>query len=172
MILPNLPNYDILPNGKVINLLAQKECSQRDNGSGYLITTLFDGEKYKNYYIHRLVAMAYLPNPNNLPCVNHKDENKTNNNVNNLEWCTYKYNNNYGNHTAKMIKTRQEKGFTIPQTAIEVEMIDKNTLEVINTFQSIKEAGRYLKKSPTHINEAAHGKRKSAYGYYWKIKND
>ena len=46
--------------------------------------------------IHRLVAEAFIPNPNNYPCINHKDENKENNNANNLEWCTYKYNSNYG----------------------------------------------------------------------------
>lgn len=54
-----------------------------------------NGQRYKKT-IHRLVAEAFIPNPNNYPCINHKDENKENNNVSNLEWCTYKYNSNYG----------------------------------------------------------------------------
>lgn len=57
---------------------------------------LYIGLQDKSYAVHRLVAQTYLDNPNNLPCVNHKDEDKTNNAVTNLEWCTYQYNNNYG----------------------------------------------------------------------------
>jgi len=68
--------------------------------SGYGVVTLYSKEKREKFQIHRLVASAFLPNPNNLPCVNHRDENKLNNCVENLEWCTYQYNNNYG--TAKV----------------------------------------------------------------------
>ena len=67
--------------------------------SGYLYVGLRNHIKtQKNFLIHRLVAQAFLPNPNNYPVINHKDENKLNNNVNNLEFCTQKYNLNYGNH--------------------------------------------------------------------------
>ena len=65
--------------------------------SGYYVVTLYKGKKDKRkYQVHRLVAEAFVANPKKLPCVNHKDENKTNNNAENLEWCTYQYNNNYG----------------------------------------------------------------------------
>lgn len=80
---------------------------------GKILTPQFDGKqnylhisiKGKPYQIHRLVAKTFLPNPNNYPEVNHKDENKTNNCVENLEWCTHKYNNNYGN---KLISKKGE----------------------------------------------------------------
>lgn len=68
--------------------------------------TTNDGDR-RIYPVHRLVAYAFIPNPDNLPCINHKDENKLNNAVGNLEWCTYKYNANYGTRTARASKTSQ-----------------------------------------------------------------
>ena len=68
------------------------------NNSGYLMVTI----KNKHHLIHRLVAEAFIPNPNNLPQVNHKDEDKLNNCVNNLEWCTASYNNSYGTKPYKI----------------------------------------------------------------------
>lgn len=68
---------------------------------GYLRIGLFKGGKTKFFYPHRLVAEAFIPNPNNLPCINHKDNNTKNNRMENLEWCTYKYNNSYKNHHLK-----------------------------------------------------------------------
>lgn len=68
---------------------------------GYLTTSLCDNRKKEKYLIHRLVAEVFIPNPNNLPQVNHIDENKTNNNVENLEWCTQQYNSTYGEFIAE-----------------------------------------------------------------------
>ena len=62
---------------------------------GYKQVVLCKDLTYKKLFIHRLVAEAFIPNPLNLPCINHKDANPSNNNVDNLEWCTYKYNSNY-----------------------------------------------------------------------------
>lgn len=67
-----------------------------------------EGEK-KGYRINRLVAQTFIPNPNNLPYVNHKDENKLNNCVDNLEWCTALYNNNYGTRNKRISDTKNEK---------------------------------------------------------------
>lgn len=75
--------------------------------NGYYRVLLSKNNKIKNYLVHRLVAQTFIPNPNNLPQVNHKDENKTNNNVNNLEWCTRSYNCQYGTRTKRIAeKTR------------------------------------------------------------------
>lgn len=63
---------------------------------GYLFVILCKNGKVKKFSVHRLVAEAFIANPHNYPCVNHKDENKQNNNVSNLEWCDVKYNTNYG----------------------------------------------------------------------------
>lgn len=71
-----------------------------DNGYGYLIVELRAGGKRKHKRVHRLIAEAFIPNPNGLPEVNHKDENKHNNNVANLEWCDSSYNKQYGSGRA------------------------------------------------------------------------
>ena len=76
---------------------------------GYLCISLYKkGEKCKCFSIHRLVAQAFLPNPDNLPIVNHKDENKLNNNVENLEWCNSEYNLNYGNRNERVNIARKK----------------------------------------------------------------
>ena len=87
---------------------------QNFDGRGlYLHVSLNDGKRNKIALVHRLVAEAFIENPDNLPEVNHKDENKTNNNVSNLEWCDHKYNNNYG---SKFHATRGEKNVSAKLT--------------------------------------------------------
>lgn len=78
--------------------------------NGYYMVDLFKEHYRKRVYVHRLVAEAFIPNPCNLPCINHKDENRSNNDISNLEWCTIAYNNNYGEHKIKMITTRLNNG--------------------------------------------------------------
>ena len=69
-----------------------QKISQWKNSTGYLQVTLYVDKKQKNFSIHRLIAMAFIPNPENLPCVNHKDCDRLNNKIDNLEWCTQLYN--------------------------------------------------------------------------------
>lgn len=110
--IPNYENlYQVSNYGRVRSLHNRfknktylKGCK---NSKGYLLVTLCKNHTQKAFNIHRLVAEAFIPNPNNLPCVNHIDENKINNIFTNLEWCTYQYNNTYGHRLEKSIATRK-----------------------------------------------------------------
>ena len=87
-----------------------KLLKNKDNGNGYLICSLSKNGIIKNKYIHRLVVEAFIERPDGLYEVNHKDENKKNNSVDNLEWCDRKYNNTYGTKIEREIKTKIKKG--------------------------------------------------------------
>lgn len=100
-------DYQISNFGNVKSLKNNKEklikpFFTKSNKEGYLIVNLCKNNKRKINLVHRLVAEAFIPNPNNFPMINHKDENKLNNHVNNLEWCNSKYNNNYGTLRERM----------------------------------------------------------------------
>lgn len=84
--------------------------SPKNNGKGYFTVCLYKNKTHKYYLIHRLVALTFIPNPDNLPCVNHKDEDKTNNRVDNLEWCTVKYNSNYKGVLKRRSQRMKENG--------------------------------------------------------------
>lgn len=94
----NLGNVKSLKRNGIKGIILKGEKDEFD----YKRVTLCKKNKTKKYKVHRLVAQAFIPNPNNLPQINHKDENSKNNNVENLEWCTAKYNSNYGNHNEKI----------------------------------------------------------------------
>lgn len=97
--------YQISNMGNIKSFYRGKETllkPQLNNTSPYLMIGLFKNNKLKRYLIHRLVAQHFIPNPDNLPEVNHKDENKYNNCADNLEWCTHKYNTNYGTRGDKI----------------------------------------------------------------------
>ena len=88
-----------------------KVLSPEKNTRGYLSVVLSYNGKHKTITVHRLVAQAFLPNPDNLPEINHKDEDKTNNNVTNLEWCDHKYNVNYGTRNIRAKETAIKNGY-------------------------------------------------------------
>lgn len=108
--LGNVRSLDKIINGanqfgcKYKNRKKGKILKQHINKQGYKKVILVNNNKAKNFQVHRLVAEAFLPNPSNLPQVNHKDENKQNNCVENLEWCNSSYNINYGNRNNLVAK--------------------------------------------------------------------
>lgn len=142
---------------------------------GYLRLTLCKEGKQKPFRVHRLVAEAFIPNPNNLPQVNHKDENKENNCITNLEWCTNEYNHNYGTRNKRVAE--KQKGRKIPfeqiKNKIAVLQINKDTNEVIRKYDSIKEAQICcgVKTHYSHIGACCKGERKTAYGFKWRYAN-
>lgn len=103
-------DYRVTENGDIISMdyrrsSKPKKLAPQRNVHGYAIIKLMKGGKDITYRVHRLVAMAFVPNPEKLPCINHKDENKLNNNPNNLEWCDNRYNNNYGTRNKRISKS-------------------------------------------------------------------
>ena len=154
---PKLKKYDVL----------KPQISKRN---GYVYQMLYKNGKEKLLRVHRLVAMAFLPNPNNLPQVNHKDGNKQNNSVDNLEWCEQSDN----------MKHAYKNGLQIPSENQRKAIINTNKLkqkkvcqikdgEVINTFSGISEASRQTKISISCISRCCNLKRKSTNGYEWRF---
>ena len=133
---------------------------QYESKSGYLYVTLCKEGKLKSFRVHRLVANAFIPNPNNFKCVNHKDECKTNNCVDNLEWCDHKYNTNYGTCIQRRAE-KQRNGVLSKQ----VYQYDKNH-NLIKIWQSVMECGRQG-FDQGNISKCCLGKRKSHRGYIW-----
>ena len=126
--------------------------------NGYYMIMLYFKNKHKYMPVHRLVATAFIPNPNNYRCVNHKDENKLNNSVDNLEWCTHKYNCNYGTRNGKI---KDKLGKPVYQTNKEGK--------IIKYYKSISEAAKSMNRSVTCIYDCCIGKQKTCAGVYWKF---
>lgn len=133
---------------------------------GYLQLDLrLDGRKSQNRVhlgVHRLVARAFIPNPDNLPQVNHKDENKENNCVDNLEWCTNEYNATYGTKSERVAQKRRKPVYSIDENGN------------IEEFSGLRVAARAMSGNPNDsgsvIGQVAMGKRSSAYGRRWFYK--
>ena len=149
-------NQICISKGKILKQAKQKE-------SGYMFAVLSKNGKTKGFRVHRLVAETFLENPNNYKCVNHKDENKENNNVNNLEWCSYLYNNNYGTKKDRL-KIIQQK-----RVGRKVNQYDLNGT-LIKKWNCIMDIERYLKKERSNavISACCRNKTKTAYGYRWE----
>ena len=127
---------------------------------GYLGVTLFKDGKPKTFMVHRLVAMMFINNPEKLPVVNHKDEDKLNNNADNLEWCTILYNNCYGTRLERV--SDKNRGKNNPMYGKPSH--NRKKVKCITTgevFDSIHEASQKYKCNPSHIIENCKGKIKS-----------
>lgn len=144
-----ISNLGRLKSKKNNKEIIKKTYINRKNGYEYCF--LYKNSNLKSILTHRIVAYLFLPNPNNYPCVNHKDENRQNNKVSNLEWCDYKYNLNYGNRCKKYSK--------------KVNQYDLNN-NYIKTWDSLKEA--QIEFNTTHILDCCKGRRNSTKGFKWR----
>lgn len=113
--------YNISNCGNVFSIKNNRKIKPTKNYKGYLMIGLCKNKKRKSCLVHRLVAEAFIDNTNNLPEVNHKDENPSNNTVSNLEWCTHKYNMNY-NNLGKRAKIKKELNELYKQEDIILEV--------------------------------------------------
>ena len=184
--------YEISNLGRIRNVETDVIRKCKPNKDGYVYIGLKINGKREMFKVHRLVATAFIPNPNNLPCVNHKDEIKTNNSAENLEWCSYKYNNTYGTvrerrsekvrgqkrseeTKQKMSEAKKGKSFTEEHkhNLSESKKGGKHPqakkvicVETGQVFDTIKEAKEWLGKG--NINDCLRGKQKVAGGYHWE----
>lgn len=135
----------------------------RKSGKGYLSVTLSKDGKCKNFLVHRLVAEVFIPNPLNLPQINHKDENPSNNNVSNLEFCDQKYNINYGNRNKKVSNKMTNGKLSKPVLQF------SKTGDFIREWKSTAECGRNGFKQVA-VCRCCNGKLKTHKGFMWKYK--
>lgn len=168
--------YSVTSNGEIYSHITDKFLKPNITRNGYATVQLFKNKIGKRVSIHRLVAKAFIPNPLNKPQVNHKDENKSNNCVSNIEWCTPKENMNYGTgnyrrrlHTDYSTQNRKIiariNGKKVCKPVIQL----KNNI-VIKEYQSIVQASKETGLHASKISEVAKNKRKTTGGFCWKYK--
>ena len=156
--------HDIIreKNGSFIYHRKEKMLAPRIDRYGYQHVNLYDNEQHmKRHSVHRLVAKAFIPNPEHLPTVNHKDENKQNNRADNLEWMSISENNNYGTRGQRigMANARKRKA------VVQLNMDGRE----VNRFVSLNEASRVTGISLGSIGKCANGENHSAGEYRWRF---
>ena len=153
--------YQISNTGKVRNSLTKKERKQRTDRYNYKYLIVKINGRQKLLLIHRLVAKAFIPNPNNYRYVNHIDENKSNNIESNLEWCTAKYNCNYGSRNNRISDSKCKP-------VIQYSLDGK----IIKEWHSIDAAANYYNVNRGAISACCRKVKycHTAYGYKWEYK--
>lgn len=153
--------YLVDEEGNIYSEKTGRFLSQSFTNDGYLKVGLTKDGKVFTKAVHRLVAEAFIPNPTNLPEVNHIDENKVNNVVDNLEWCDSKYNCNYGTRNERMASSK------LNGNSKKVRQLDLDD-NFIREWPSVRQVERECGYNQAAISRAAIGKQKTAYGYKWK----
>lgn len=166
-----------------------KQLKQTTHSAGYKVVGLTKDGTTKGTYVHRIVAEAFIPNPDNLPMVNHKDEDKSNNFVDNLEWCTAAYNSTYGSAIERSSEKKRGvplsekhkediakslKGYYKSHTSASIGHISEKRKSVVGRrdgeairFPSVKDAAIAVKGARSNITRSCNSKTKTAYGYKW-----
>jgi len=142
MLITDYPTYHIFRNGSILSEHSKKFLKP---GGEYKHVTLLKNGKEKSFYIHRLLAMHFIPNPNNYDCVDHIDGNRLNNSISNLRWCTKAMNNRYDNHKLRCNNKSGYRGISYDKT--------RNKWRVNKTgifgkrFNTLEEAIEYLQNN-------------------------
>lgn len=145
--------------GRGYRIIQEHFISPIDDTHGYLCVSLWKDNKQRHPKLHKIVAEAFIPNPNNLRDVNHLDENKYNNRVDNLEWSSHKDNINYGSRNERSNNTRSKA----------VGQYNKQTGELIAVYKNAYAAKDFTGICECSISNCCTNKRKSAGGYIWKF---
>lgn len=149
--IPGYSGYQVSNIGRVRSkrcILKQMICK------GYWRVRIYKDHKLVRFLTHRLVAMAFIPNPLNLPQVNHKNEIKTDNRMENLEWCTREYNYSYGTVIQRRAESLKKPIGRYSEAG-----------ELLERYDSVKDALKSYSKS---IHQSLSGRRKLSYGYVWR----
>ena len=162
--------YAVSNLGRVKNIKTGKILKQWKKDTGYMCIGLAKNGKTKTYLVHRLVLETFKANPNNKPQVNHINEDKTDNRLNNLEWATPKENANHGTRNARIVTTHKANGtykkagkVTSDKLSIPVYCITNNTV-----YKSACEAARQLNLNKGNVDSCCKGKFKQTGGYQFK----
>ena len=151
--------YEVSNLGKVRNIKSSIVLKPWITKDGYLRHCLYKHNKRKNLLLHRIIATAFIDNPGKKPQVNHIDENKLNNDLSNLEWCTGRENLVHGTRTKRVAEKLSKK-------VIQLDLNDS----VLNEFESMGQAERETGVPSGNISRCCNGERKSAGGYKWRKK--
>ena len=159
--------YLVSDTGEVFSVRNRRLLKKSNRRSGYYYVELNINGLAKKENVHRLVALAFIPNPDNLPVVNHKDENPKNNNAENLEWCTYKYNTNYGTCIAR---GRANREYHYGEDNAKSKTCYQFTTDgkLVAVYGSAYEAARTLNLNGKSISKARSGRLKTYAGYVWR----
>lgn len=165
--LDDIPRYFVTEDGQIWD--SKRECyvpqHVRNKKKGYLGVNLNDNGIYVQKSVHRLVAQTYIPNPDNLPMVNHKDEDPRNNHIDNLEWCDAQYNNTYGTRLQRSSASQRNR----PDCSKPVNQYDLDG-NLVAQFPSAIEVERQLKIRNSQICAVCNHKPRNytAAGYIWR----
>lgn len=152
-------NYEVSNLGKVRNMKTGKILKPQPDKDGYLRLGLYENNKKKKLFLHRIIATTFIDNPEGKPCVNHIDENKLNNDLSNLEWCTVRENIIHGTRTKRVAEKLSQK-------VIQLDLNDN----ILNVFKSMRQAERETGIPNGSISSCCNGKLKSAGGFKWVKK--
>lgn len=164
--------YMVDARGNVFSLKRNRVMTPCKSNNGYLQVHLTKDGKGKSFKIHRLVAEAFIPNPYNLPQVNHKDEDKYNNHVDNLEWCTQSYNLNYNDGQKRRAKNRNYEDISRKRSNSQSKEVTQYDFDgsIIAVWKNAYVAEKHG-YNRCMINQCCIGNKKSHRGYIWKYTN-